>query len=337
MATTRGLLLSLSLSLSLAMASSGCGDDSHGAPDLAVADLGAAGDLAVPDLATTATAARGEELVKHLLFCGSCHTTPDATGAPSTAPSDFLAGGRKFVVARDDDGGTATVYAPNLTPDTTTGVGSWTASQIADAVTVGVDKDGLPLWPTMPYPRFANLTPDDAASIALYLQSLPAQSHVVPEDSAHPSLAAPAQDLTAIPHTTLAPSDPQYAAAERGRYLANLGCLHCHTPDGPPPLGLDAARAYAGGRLLANGPRSIPSANLTPDATGLAGWTLTELIATLKSDLEKGTGAKLCPPMPGGPSGFGGLLDGDLRDLAAFVQTLPKVVNGPFDCPDGGS
>src|SRR3954454_24917609 len=119
----------------LALVAAGCGDDTTGGMDMT-----AAGDMAVPDLAVGATVARGEELVKHLLLCGSCHTTPDAMGNPSTNPTDFLAGGKKFTVADpSSDGGTIDVYAPNITPDETTGVGRWSNSQITDAVTVGVD------------------------------------------------------------------------------------------------------------------------------------------------------------------------------------------------------
>ena len=317
----------IAIAMMLALAAVGCGDDTTSGVDMA-----ATGDMAVPDLATGATVARGEELVKHLLLCGSCHTTPDASGNPSTDPTAFLAGGRKFTVTLPGvDGGTFDVYAPNITPDNATGVGMWTNGLVADAVTVGVDVDGLPLWPTMPYPRFASLTPDDAASIALYIKSLPPQSHTVPEDTGHPTLASPALDYTPIPHTTLAASDPGYAAAERGRYLANLGCVTCHTPTGAPPLGLDVTKAYGGGRSFGGG---LKSANLTPDATGLAGWTIADIVSTLKTNQEKGTGVMLLAPMAGGPDGFGGLFDNDLTDLAQYIHTLPPVVNGPFMHPD---
>jgi cytochrome c553 len=312
--------------LMLALTAVGCDDDTTGG-----LDLGSPADLAVPDLAVSATAARGEELVKHLLLCGSCHTTPDAMGNPSTNPTDFLAGGKKFTVNAGGDAGTVTVYAPNLTPDDATGVGMWSNQQIVDAITVGVDDQGMPLWPTMPYQRFANLTPDDAASIALYLKSLPPASHTVMEDTGHPALASTAFDFAPLPHTTLMATDSGYAAAERGRYLANLGCVFCHTTSGGSALGLDLTKAYAGGRSFGGG---LKSANLTPDATGLAGWTIADIVATLKTNQEKGTGVTLDAPMAGGPDGFGGLSDADLSDLAQFIHTLPPVMNGPFMHPD---
>lgn len=315
----------------LLLAIAGCGDKGRPPLDMTMAPV----DMAVPDLAPTVNAARGEELVKHLLLCGSCHTTPDATGAPSTNPADFLAGGRVFTVTTED-GGSATVYAANITPDVATGVGAWTAGQIADAVTVGVDHLGLPLWPTMPYQRFANLTPDDAASIAMYLQSLPPANHAVPSNTATPSLASPRLDFASLPHTTLPSSDPSHASAENGRYLADVGCFHCHTVDGPGPLGFDVSKAYAGGRPLPDGSVTIQSSNLTPHATGLGGWSALDIVNTLRNNHEKGNGRELCPPMAGGVNGFGGLFDSDLNDIANFIHTLPAINNGPFACPDGG-
>lgn len=312
----------------LACFAGGCGDDTTASG----LDMTAVGDMAVPDLAMTATATRGEELVKHLLLCGSCHTTPDATtGNPSTNPADFLAGGRKFTIMLGGDAGSVTIYAPNLTPDNATGLGTWTLGQIADAITVGVDDQGLPLWPTMPYQRFANLTSDDAASIALYLKSLPPQSHTVADDTGHPAMAATAFDFTQLPHTTLPATDPSFASAERGRYLANLGCVSCHSPTGGAPAGVDLTKAYAGGRSFGGG---VKSSNLTPDATGLAGWTGADIVNTLKTNQEKGTGVMLLPVMPGGTAALGGLFDNDLTDVATFIHTLPPIVNGPFGHPD---
>ena len=304
----------------------GCDDDTASSADMTMVPS----DMSVPDLSTTSTAARGEELVKHLLFCGNCHTTPDANGNPSTDPNDFLAGGKAFTV-NGGDGGTVTVYAPNLTPDNATGVGTWSASQIADAIVVGVDNQGNALWPTMPYQRFAFMTRDDAESIGLYLLSLPGKSHSVPADTANETQAGTPFDYSAIPHTTLASSDPSFASAERGRYLGILGCLQCHTQAGSGPGGLDATKSFAGGRSFGGG---VKSQNLTPDATGLASWTVNDIVQTLQTDLEKGTGVMLAAPMPGGLDGLGGLSDPELTDLANYIHTLPPVMNGPFGHPD---
>ena len=166
----------------LALLAGGCGDDGS----TTGADMTVVGDMAVPDLATAASVARGEELVKHVLFCGTCHTTPDASGNPSTNPTDFLAGGKAFTVTVPGDGGTITVYAPNLTPDDATGTGSGRARRSPTRSSSASTSTGLPLWPTMPYQRFAAMTRDDAESIGLYIKSLAPHSHAVTESADAP-------------------------------------------------------------------------------------------------------------------------------------------------------
>src|SRR5207248_1629000 len=109
-------------------------------------------------------------------------------------------------------------------------------------------------------------------------------------------------------------TDGQFAAAERGRYMVKVACIECHTPRNPPGPGplINLGKAFSGSVLFPLGPITTISANITPDATGLAGWTPAEIAATLKTDQEKGTGRMLCPPMPGGPGRLGGLADTDL-------------------------
>ncbi len=186
----------------------------------------------------------------------------------------------------------------------------------------------------MPYQIFANLSDDDATSIALYLQSLSPSSHVVLERTSVVSMTQPVVDGTLVPHTTLPTTDSNYASAEYGRYLATIGCLDCHTSrvtdGGQPPQNL--ALAFAGGRAFG----SVKSANLTPDVTGLAGWTTNDVIDTIESGHEKGdAGQGICPPMPVGATGLGQLTTSDLTDLGNFILSLPPVTNGPFHV-DGG-
>jgi mono/diheme cytochrome c family protein len=302
----------------------GCDDDT--APT--AMDLSIPADMAAGNV----SAARGQYLVAHVLLCGSCHTTPDSTGQPSTAASDFLAGGRGFTV-----GNGKMVYAPNLTPDPTTGLGSWTQSQIVDAIVTGVDNQGNPLHPIMPYYMFHNLTSDDANSIAVYLKSLTPRSHAVPNDTATVAMAAPVVMDSLVPHTTLAASDPNHASAERGRYIAEVSCLECHTERGSGGMFLALGKAFAGGAVFTVGGETLASANLTPDsASGLGTWSVADIVAALKTDRERGTGRMLCPPMPGGPSNLGGMTDPDLTDVANYIHTLPTVSNGPFGCNDAG-
>lgn len=70
----------------------------------------------------------------------------------------------------------------------------------------------------------------------------------------------------AIPPASRAPDLNDRATIERGRYLAVLGnCMGCHTPRGQTP--------YAGGRGIATPWGTVFSSNLTPDVSGLKGWS----------------------------------------------------------------
>jgi mono/diheme cytochrome c family protein len=141
-----------------------------------------------------------------------------------------------------------------------------------------------------------------------------------------------------IPHSTLAPSDPDYAAAERGRYLSAVACVQCHTPATAPGIP-DLTKAFAGGRVYivrvnSNDPKpaSFTSTNLTPDATGLMGWSVDDIIQSVKTNTEKGSHRPLCATMPGGPGKMGDLTDGDLKDIAIYLHNLKPIANGPFTC-----
>jgi mono/diheme cytochrome c family protein len=290
-----------------------------------------------PPWPASVNAVRGRYLMTAVLACGDCHTTPQANGLPSFEPSDFLAGGREF----DEPFGSAMqkFYSKNLTSDVETGIGGWTDAQIKRAITRGIDDQGEALIPIMPYWAFHNISDDDLESIVRALRQLPAKKNVVPEDTF--SLTDPAAPLddSKIPHTTLPPSDSAYAAAERGRYIAGeMGaCIACHTPQTTDLNNvLDLTHAFAGGQFFNLGFETVRSANLTPDITGLHGWSKTDLIATVQQAKEKGSGRAICPPMPAGPNRDGDMTPGDLDDIATFLTTLGPVSAGPYGCNDAG-
>jgi len=78
------------------------------------------------------------------------------------------------------------------------------------------------------------------------------------------------------------------------------------------------------------------TANLTPDKeTGLGDWTEEMFIATMRTGRHQGKGRPLLPPMPY-PS-IGQLPDSDIKDLFAYLQSLPPVSNKvtmPLDPPE---
>jgi mono/diheme cytochrome c family protein len=316
-------------------ASSGSGG--AGAP---AAPIGAAGWQAYMDMtpATLGSVERGEYLVDHILVCGVCHTPSLPSGEPD--PMKYLAGSRPYDFT-DLDGTVITVNAENLTSHDPEGLHAWTDGQIRTAITKGVDDEHYAIYPIMPYPEYSMLTPDDVDSIIKYLRSVPPNDNVVAADFPHPDINPPAPpvDDAKIPHTTLAKSDADYESAERGRYIAKLACLYCHTAEtvvgGTSQADMpDLTKSFGGGKVYALNKDLPPhtSVNITPDATGIAGWTVDDIIAAVKSDTEKGTQRKLCNSHPGGGERFGKMTDADLKDVATYVHSLPPVKNGPFKC-----
>ncbi len=142
--------------------------------------------------------------------------------------------------------------------------------------------------------------------------------------------------------------------AARGRRLVTLGgCNDCHTPlkmgqNGPEP---DMARMLSGhpermalppapalppgpwmfvaaGTMTAwSGPWGVSyTANLTPDPeTGLGRWTERDFIETMRTGRHMGRGRQILPPMP--VQNLGQLPDEDLRDIFAYLRTIPAVRN----------
>jgi mono/diheme cytochrome c family protein len=317
------LLGLLSLMLSACSASS---------PTDAGTDAGTDIDAGNVSTATTGTVARGEYLVDHVLVCGTCHTPNAPDGGPDM--SKYLAGSRNYDFT-DSAGTVVSVYAENLTTHDPEGLATWSDEQIRTALTAGVDDEHVSVYPIMPYPEYSVLSRVDQGSVIQYLRTVPANDNVVPNDYPYSDQFAPAPaiDATKVPHSTLPSSDASYASAERGRYLATVSCLNCHTPQLSEDVP-DLTRAFAGGKhyTLIKGAPQHTSTNLTPDATGLATWTVDDIVAAIKADTEKGTGRTLCSSHPGGGAYFGQMSDADARDIATYIHALPAVQNGPFTC-----
>lgn len=123
--------------------------------------------------------------------------------------------------------------------------------------------------------------------------------------------------------------DPKIA---RGQYLVTLGgCGDCHTPGhflGKP----DMARMLGGSDVGFEVPGlgKFYGPNLTPDATGLGGWSEDEIVTAIRTGVRP-DGRQLAPSMPW--MGLAALTDEDAYAIAAFLKSLPPVANtvpGPF-------
>ena len=221
--------------------------------------------------------ARGEYLANHVTGCVICHAERDMTkyGGP-VVPGTSGAGGEFF----GDEAQGFSVYSKNITP---TALGAWTDGEIIRAFTAGVSKDGTPLFPIMPYPRYARLSREDVESLVAYLRTLKAVEHSVPERRL--PFPLPLIVRTMPKPAELRPMPSRTDKVAYGEYLLNAAvCADCHTPtdeQGTPLPG----KEYAGGQefKLPNGAIARP-ANITPDAdTGIGTWTEEQFIDKFKA------------------------------------------------------
>ena len=127
----------------------------------------------------------------------------------------------------------------------------------------------------------------------------------------------------ALPSITLAlllgagtvPAEAQ-GDAKRGEYLAKAGgCLGCHTED------KKGAVPYAGGRELKTPFGTFYGPNITPHPqAGIGRWGEADFVRAMRHGARP-DGANYFPAFPY-PS-FTKIADGDLRDLWAYLRTLP--------------
>jgi mono/diheme cytochrome c family protein len=146
---------------------------------------------------------RGRYLVT-LGGCHDCHTPkkfgpagpePDMSRALSGNPAtDKLPAIPTGVIAPDKWGTIANnhfaawvgpwgvSFSRNLTPDQSTGIGSWTEEMFIKTIRDGKHQgEGRALLPPMPWQMYAQMTDDDLKAIFAFLRSLPAIANAVPD------------------------------------------------------------------------------------------------------------------------------------------------------------
>lgn len=120
--------------------------------------------------------------------------------------------------------------------------------------------------------------------------------------------------LMSWPTAALAQGDVQ-----RGLYLSKAaGCVGCHTQQTKDPK---EAVPYAGGRALKTPFGTFYGPNITPHpAAGIGKWSEADFIRAMREG-RRPDGAHYFPAFPY-PS-FTGITDADLRDLWAYLRSLP--------------
>ncbi|WP_415420587.1 c-type cytochrome [Acetobacter fabarum] len=242
--------------------------------------LGGAALLATTVHAHAAASAPNVENGRYLARAADCEVCHTAEGGTP------YAGGRAFSLP-----GVGVMYAPNITPDKTAGIGAWTDQQFVDAVRKGISPHWKHLYPAMPYPAYARMSDAEVRDIRAYLATLPPSAQKTPENSVKFPFSIRSLmvfwNMLNGPAASYANDPAKPADWNRGRYLVEGPghCADCHSPR-TRTFGLDSSRALGGN--VVNGWRAY---NLTPDKqSGLGAWSDEALAQYLSTGHADGHG-----------------------------------------------
>jgi mono/diheme cytochrome c family protein len=211
------------------------------------------------------------ELVFHAGGCASCHAAEKAEGAEKLV----LKGGRAFASPF------GTFYAPNISADAQTGIGGWSAMDLANAMLRGVSPDGAHYYPAFPYTSYIRATAQDVVDLHAYMATLsadatPSRAH----DVGFPFNIRRSLGLWKWLYLRedWVVSAELSAVEQRGRYLSEaLGhCGECHTPRGP--LG-----GLSDGQWLAGAPNPSGSGRIPNITPGALDWSERDIAAYLET------------------------------------------------------
>lgn len=262
---------------------------------------------------------RGRYLVT-LGDCTACHSDPTRADSPfgggHAVPTPF-----------------GTVVAPNITPDTRTGIGNWTERQFDDAVRRGRRPDGKRLYPAMPYPYFARMSASDVSAMWAYLNTVKPVHHSVVADQLPFPLSIRAGmifwDWLYYRAGQWQPSLGKSAAWNRGSYIVEGPghCGACHTP-----------KTFLGGdershRLQGYSLQGWFAPDLTGDpAHGLAAWTTADIVAYLKTGHNRFDAAS-GPMAEEVQDSSSGMSARDLAAIATYLEGQESVSRHPTALP----
>lgn len=270
----------------------------------------------------SAIIARGEYLAFGPAHCVECHTPLSEFARVRMGERVPLSGGFDFLMPL------GTVYAPNITSDPETGIGSFTDGEIARAMRHGVKRDGSPLVDFMP---FYDLSDEDLTAIVSFLRySAPVKNKRPANQWNFFGKAVIAFGLIKPMGDELIPETPACdSTAEYGKYLAEsvANCRGCHTMR-DMMTGAYIGTDYAGntpmevfddkGNIIKG--KHLVTPNLTPDReTGrMSQWPQEVFIARFRT----GVG------LPGSPmpwTSYKNMTDNDLKAIYKYLQSLKPV------------
>ena len=272
----------------------------------------------------SAVIARGRYIVYGPGRCSDCHTP--ASGRPllfrgEEAPLTGWFAEKTYL---------GEWSAPNLTPDSATGLGAVSDGQLARMIRHGVNRENRVALPFME--TYADLTENDLIAVMSFLRSLPPTPGLPP--SHHINLLGKITLAYFLkPYAPTAPPQESLIAeptVRYGEYIAKTvaGCEACHTARSLK-TGEYLGPFFSGG--LSFHSKAHPgyvyvSPNLTPDSAtgGITTWSEDDFIRRFRQGL-------LIQDSPMAWGGFMRMTDIDLRALYLYLRSLAPVHrdNGP--------
>ncbi|MBB3226476.1 mono/diheme cytochrome c family protein [Luteibacter sp. Sphag1AF] len=249
--------------------------------------------------------------------CAACHTN---------------AGGKPFAGGRPIGSPMGNIYASNITPSATNGIGGYTEQQFADALRKGVNAKGQHLYPAMPYTAYRGLSDEDMHALYVYFMQ-----GVQPVDNAVQKTKLPFPygmrgvmffwNTLYLDSGSFKASDTASAAVNRGHYLVDtLGhCSSCHSPRNL--LMAEQSGAYLAGAKI----DGWIAPNITSDpVSGIGGWSTDEIARYLKNGHVDGKGQAGGGMAEAVEQSLRYLSDDDLTAIATYLKTV-KPVRDPKD------
>lgn len=252
--------------------------------------------------------ARGASLVA-LGDCRACHTAR---------------GGAAFAGGRGTPTPFGTFYAPNITPDAETGIGTWTADDFWRAVHDGRSQDGTLLYPTFPYTNFTKISRADADAMYAYLrQQTPIHQPNRPHELKFPyqyRVLLRGWRLLFFRPGVYQRDDAHDAEWNRGAYLVQgVGhCSACH--EARNALGAIQSKDNPAGGLVLNW--YAPALTASAEA-GVQHWPEDEIVALLKTGVAP-HGSATGPMAEVVYESLQHADPDDLHAMAVYLKSLPE-------------
>jgi mono/diheme cytochrome c family protein len=260
-------------------------------------------------LSATGDSARGQRVFA-AGQCASCHASPGQPdklklGGGMTLPAPF-----------------GTFRPPNISPDPTDGIGTWTVSDLANALIAGVSPQREHYYPAFPYTSFTSMSLTDVEDLYAYLKTLPKVSGRAPPH--RPTILFRIRRSVGFwkllyfregQSAVLLTGDPLH---DRGGYLVEslAHCAECHSSR--DAFGAIRVKTRFAGGIDPQGTGFVP--NITP--ASLADWSESDIEAMLKTGDTPRHG-RVGSSMADVVENISALSEDDRLAIARYLKSLP--------------